>query len=109
VPKESLGDNVEFDKEAQRLTVGKSGRSYSVGDRLKVFVESADPARRRITLALQSGTTTKPASGKWLTPDDLNPASAPAPKKPLPAKRKPGRGSPPPQKPRHGQKRGRGR
>src|SRR5439155_20530821 len=31
VPAESLGEGVELDKEMQRLMVGSSGRSYSIG------------------------------------------------------------------------------
>src|SRR5256886_2530123 len=49
---ESLGEGVRLDKEKQRLVVGSSGLSYSIGDEVLVEVVSADPARRRITLAL---------------------------------------------------------
>src|SRR5207248_2288184 len=52
VPAESLGAGVELDKEMQRLIVGSSGRSYSIGDEIVVEVTAADPARRRITLSL---------------------------------------------------------
>ncbi len=52
VPAESLGDDVEHDKALHRLLVGSSGRSFGVGDALRVRVESSDPIRRRITFSL---------------------------------------------------------
>jgi ribonuclease R len=52
VPAESLGDDVEHDKELHRLLVGSSGRSFGVGDAIRVKVESSDPIRRRITFSL---------------------------------------------------------
>jgi ribonuclease R len=58
VPSESLGEAVELDKELQRLVVGSSGRSYGVGDEVQVEVVSADPARRRIALAMAAGAPT---------------------------------------------------
>ena len=111
VPAESLGEGVQFDKEMQRLVVGTSGRSYSVGDGITVEVISADPARRRITLGLaQKGAY----SEKWLTPDDLaiKPSSKPRRQGPPAAgqsQRRPPRGSPPGRPSRHKGRRGRGR
>jgi ribonuclease R len=114
IPAESLGEGVELDKERQRLVVGKSGRSYSIGDEAVVEVMSADPARRRITLSLaQKGVM---QAERWLTPEDLA-ATAGAPSKPRrparrgppPEKHPPPRGSPPGQKPRRKGRRGGGR
>jgi ribonuclease R len=112
VPAESLGDGVELDKELQRLVVGSSGRSYSIGDELKVTVESSDPARRRITLALADRSTAK--TGRWLTPDDFGATSRskprrPAPRGPAQAPHRPPRGSPPARPSRRREKRDGGR
>src|SRR3954462_2725682 len=49
-PAEELGDATEFDEALQRLRIGRSGKSYGVGDTLRVRVAAADPVRRRITL-----------------------------------------------------------
>jgi ribonuclease R len=49
VPAEELGEGVDLDQELHRLRVGKSGKSYEVGDTLRVRVAAADPLRRRIT------------------------------------------------------------
>jgi len=112
VPTETLGDGVKFDKELQRLVVGSSGLKYSVGDGILIEVVSADPARRRITLALaQKGVM---QTERWLTPDDLAATASskprrPAPKPPAQQKHRPPRGSPPAQKPRHKGRRGGGR
>src|SRR5207244_619788 len=38
IPKENLGDSVELDEEHHCLRVGKSGRSYGVGDEVRVRV-----------------------------------------------------------------------
>jgi ribonuclease R len=97
VPKETLGEAVELDKERQRLVVGRSGKSFSVGDALRVEVASVDPARRRITLAIGGAA---PKSDRWLTPGDFAPATS---------KRPPPRGSSRGPPPRHGRKRGRRR
>ena len=110
VPAESLGEKVKLDKELQRLVVGASGRGYSVGDAILVEVVSADPARRRITLALaQKGVM---QSERWLTPEDLAamPASKPrrAPQTGQ-AHRRPPRESPPARPSRRGGRRGGGR
>src|SRR5438105_378047 len=67
VPKEALGESVELDEEHHRLRVGKSGRSYGVGDELRVRAESSDPVRRRITLAPAGA----PKRGDWPTAEDL--------------------------------------
>jgi len=98
IPAESLGEGVRLDKEKQRLVVGSSGRSYSIGDEVLVEVVSADPARRRIALALADGAAAK--SGQWLTPEDIGSTSRskprrPAPRAPAPAPRRPPRESPP--------------
>ena len=113
VPAESLGDDVRLEKELQKLVIGKSGRSYGVGEEILVEVVSADPARRRITFGLaQKGVY----SDKWLRPDDLaagaTPPSRPrrpGPKGQQPAQRQPPRGSPPARKSRHKGRPGRGR
>src|SRR2546426_9415094 len=97
VPAESLGDGVELDKQRQRLVAGSSGRSYAIGDEVTVEVVSADPARRRITLALvQSGAPPQ----RWLTPEDIaTTQSKPRRQDPraaaAPSPRRPPRGSPP--------------
>src|SRR5260221_763708 len=101
VPSESLGDGVRFEKEMQRLTVGNSGRGYSVGDAILVEVVSADPARRRITLSLaQKGVM---QSDRWLTPDDFAAMPKSKPQHPR-AQRPPPRGSPPARPPRRGRR-----
>jgi ribonuclease R len=112
VPAESLGDDVKLDKGLQRLVVGSSGRSYSIGDEVLVEVVSADPARRRITLALAGKAASR--SDRWLTPDDLPLTSPskqrrPAPRAPPPAQRRPPRGSPPGRPSRRKETRGGGR
>jgi ribonuclease R len=98
VPAESLGTEVELDKEMQRLVVGHSGRSYSIGDEILVEVIAADPARRRITLSLAK----KDVVSQWLTPEDIAAESTSrsrprrqGPKVPPPAQRRPPRESPP--------------
>ena len=107
VPADALGDRVQYDREKQSLTVGASGRRYSIGDELMVEVGSVDPARRRITLVLAQK---EPLADGWLRPDDL-PQGATAPKRrsPPPAPRRPPRGSPPARQPRHKGRRGGGR
>src|SRR5205823_13847424 len=100
IPKEKLGDSVELDEEHHRLRVGKSGRSYGVGDELRVRVVESDPVRRRITLDPASA----PRTGTWLTEDDLKSAASTSSKRkprrpdqpgPRPAARPPRRGSSP--------------
>jgi ribonuclease R len=112
VPAESLGEDVKLEKELQRLVIGSSGRAYSIGDELKVKVEAADPARRRITLALADKAA--PKSERWLTPDDLAATSRskprrPGPRAPAQAPHRPPRGSPPARPPRRKERRGGGR
>jgi len=106
VPAEDLGDGVELDPVMHRLVVGKSGTVYGVGDEVRIVVMSADPARRRVTLALegkekpaQAQVRSQSQAGHFLTEDDLREAAS-APR------RKPGRiqASVPKQK---GQERGR--
>src|SRR5438552_2996902 len=105
VPAESLGAGVELDKEMQRLIVGSSGRSYSIGDEIVVEVIAVDPARRRITLGLaEKGVA---PAGQWLTPEDIVPSSTSrskprrqAPRAVAPSPRRPPRGSPPGRPPR---------
>jgi len=58
-----LGEDVRLDREKQRLVVGSSGRSYSIATRVLVEVVSADPARRRIALALANGGRSGRGSG----------------------------------------------
>jgi ribonuclease R len=114
IPKEKLGDSVELDEEHHRLVVGKSGRSYGVGDELRVRVVESDPSRRRITLEPASA----PRSGSWLTPGDLATGLATTSKqKPRrrdqraqqPAGRPPRRESSPARPPRRKRRRGGGR
>jgi ribonuclease R len=96
VPAESLGAAVELDRQMQRLVVGSSGRSYSIGDEVTVEVTSADPARRRITLSLVHTGAAQPQ--RWLTPEDITTPSKPRrqdPRAPAPSPRRPPRGSPP--------------
>src|SRR3954451_14600055 len=102
VPAEELGDATEFDGALQRLRSGRSGKSYGVGDTLRVRVAAADPVRRRITLvpasaprregveperaaAEEERATVPQPEGKPRRPDRR------APRRPRPA---PGRGSP---------------
>ncbi len=92
VPVEDLGDEVELDPVLHRLVVGRSGKAYGVGDEVSVVVMSADPARRRVTLALEG--KEKPVAapaGDFLTEADLREAASPP-------RRKPGRSQAPPQK-----------
>ena len=109
VPSESLGEGVRFEKELQRLVVGTSGRAYSIGDGILVELVSADPARRRITLALaQKGVM---QTERWLTPADLEARPASKPRRQAPqaagqAPRRPPRGSPPARPPRRKGRRG---
>jgi ribonuclease R len=110
IPSESLGEDVQLDKERQRLVAGSSGRGYAIGDEVTVEVLSADPGRRRITLGLAGA----PRSERWLTPEDLAATSRSKPRRqgpraPPPGPRRPPRGSPPGQKPRRKEKRGAGR
>ena len=99
IPKEKLGEEVELDDEHHRLRVGKSGRSYGVGDELRVRLIEADPVRRRIALEPAS----LPRSGSWLTEDDVEgqPRSPkqkprrPGPPGQRPGSRRPPRGPPP--------------
>jgi ribonuclease R len=99
IPKEKLGEHVELDEEHHRLRVGKSGRSYGVGDELRVRVAESDPLRRRITLEPAS----PPRSGPWLTEEDLSSRAKspkqkprrPGPKQGQPSAHPPRRGSSP--------------
>jgi len=84
IPKEKLGEEVELDEEHHRLRVGRSGRSYGVGDELRVRVVESDPVRRRISLEPAS----LPRSGPWLTEEDLTPRAKPPKQKQKP--RRPG-------------------
>ncbi len=112
IPAESLGMGVTLDKELQRLVVGASGRSYSIGDEVLVEVISADPARRRITLSLaQKGVM---QADRWLTPEDLAAAAPSKPRRPAQRaagqeQRRPPRGSPPARPSRRKGRRGGGR
>jgi ribonuclease R len=110
VPAESLGEGVKLDKALQRLVVGASGKSYGVGDEVQIEVVSADPARRRITLALAGKVA---GAEKWLKPEDVeakSPASKPRPKgQAKRAPHPPPRGSSRGQSSRRGRRRGGGR
>ncbi len=111
IPAESLGEGTRLDKEKQRLVVGSTGRSYAIGDEVQIEVVSADPVRRRITLALAGAVQ---PTERWLTLDDL-PATSPskprrpAPRAPAPGSRRPPRGSPAGPKSRRRERRGGGR
>src|SRR6267378_4487495 len=112
IPAESLGEDTELDKERQRLVAGSTGKSYSIGDEVLVEVVSADPARRRIALALADGGAAR--SGQWLTPEDIGSTSRSKPRRqdpraPAPAPRRPPRESPPDRPHRRKGKRGGGR
>jgi ribonuclease R len=112
IPAESLGEGVTLDKELQRLSVGASGRSYSIGDEVLVEVIAADPPRRRITLSLaQKGVM---QSDRWLTQADLAAAAPPKPRRQGQRAagqepRRPPRGSPPARPTRRRGRRGGGR
>ena len=113
IPKEKLGEEVELDDEHHRLRVGKSGRSYGVGDELRVRLIEADPVRRRITLEPAS----LPRSGSWLTEDDVEgqvrspkqKPRRPGPPGQQPGSRRPPRGSPPGRRSRRKRTRASGR
>ena len=113
IPKEKLGEEVELDDEHHRLRVGKSGRSYGVGDELRVRLIEADPVRRRITLEPAS----LPRSGSWLTEDDVEgqvrspkqKPRRPGPPGQRPGSRRPPRGSPPGRRSRRKRTRASGR
>ncbi len=110
IPAESLGEDVQLDKERQRLLAGSSGRSYAIGDEVKVEVLSADPARRRITLALAGEGPRK--TERWLTLEDFSATSRSKPRRPGPreqAPRRPPHGSPAGPKSRRKGTRGGGR
>jgi ribonuclease R len=105
IPKEELGERVELDEEHHRLVVGKSGRSWGVGDELRVRVVESDPVRRRITLEPASS----PRTGRWLEPEDLQKQAPTSPRRkprrpdqraPQPAGHPPPRGSSPGRPPR---------
>jgi ribonuclease R len=59
VKTEDLGDGFVLDKDGHALVEKRSGRAYRVGDELEVEVMAADPARRRIDLALVEGGETR--------------------------------------------------
>jgi len=59
VKTEDLGDGFVLDKDGHALVEKRSGRAYRVGDEIEVEVMAADPARRRIDLALVEGGTTR--------------------------------------------------
>jgi ribonuclease R len=114
IPKEDLGEGVELDQEHHRLRVGKTGRSWGVGDELRVRVVESDPVRRRITLEPASA----PRTGPWLTPEDLKSEPATSPRRkphrrdrqpPQAATRRPRRGSSPGRPPRRRRRPGGGR
>lgn len=110
IPAETLGEGVRYDKEQQRLVVGSSGKTFSVGDTLQIEVVNVDPLRRRITLGL-AGAAARRGSSTWLTPEDLEqprPVKAPS-RKPLQRREPappPRRGSQPHPKSRRTQRRG---
>ena len=113
IPKETLGEQVELDEEHHRLRVGRSGRSYGVGDELRVRVVESDPVRRRITLEPAS----LPRSGPWLSENDLDARPRtpkqkprrPGPKDGRPAEHPPRRESSPGRPSRRKRRRGSGR
>src|SRR5262249_53195161 len=49
---ESLGDSFQLDERALRLTAKRSGRSYGLGDEVRVRVEDVSIGRRRIDFSL---------------------------------------------------------
>ncbi|HUJ25015.1 MAG TPA: ribonuclease R [Myxococcales bacterium] len=112
IPADALGDRVQYDREKQSLSVGTSGRRYSVGDEVMIEVGSVDPARRRITLMLAQKS---PIGDGWLRPEDLaQGASAskprrPAPRHPAQPPRRPARGALPGRPSRRTGRRGGGR
>jgi ribonuclease R len=52
---ETLADRWRFDAEKHRLVIGSGTRSYGVGEKVEVEVESANPITRRIELRLVEG------------------------------------------------------
>ena len=59
VKTEDLGEGFVLDKDGHALVEKRSGRSYRVGDDVEVEVAAADPARRRIDLAIVEGGRTR--------------------------------------------------
>jgi ribonuclease R len=51
VPAETLGDNVTLDIELQRLK-SSGGKTWSLGDSVRIIVTASDPAKRRINFAI---------------------------------------------------------
>jgi ribonuclease R len=108
---EDLGGAPAFDPVQHALVDAASGRAFRVGDRVKVEVLSASPARRRIELGLvEKGVVRRAAPGDREAPrgSDAPPRGRPRPGR-GPEKAKKGRGAPP--RPRKGgpARRGRGR
>jgi ribonuclease R len=96
VPAEELGDSIEFDEELQRLRVGRSGKSYGVGDTIRVRVAAADPVRRRITLVPASAPRRAGLEPDGdVSPDERATARPPEgkPRRQGPRQPRPGRGS----------------
>jgi ribonuclease R len=116
---EDLGGAFALDPVQHALVDGASGRAFRVGDRVKVEVLSASPARRRIELGLvekgavrraEPGELTRAERGGRAAPRGTGapPRAHPRPGRgphPAPAKRKPSKG-PRPRKGGGGPKRG---
>jgi ribonuclease R len=66
VKTEDLGDGFELDKDGHALVEKRSGRAYRVGDEIEVEVMAAEPARRRIDLAVVEGGETRAAGVREL-------------------------------------------
>jgi ribonuclease R len=74
IPLESLGPGASFDPDQHRVSLG-TGRSMTLGDKLRATVVSSDPVRRRIALALadQPGAAAPAPRGtpKAIPPDEI--------------------------------------
>jgi len=66
---ESLGPGgYDFDPERLRLTGRRSGRSFALGDKLRVAISSVSVPRRRIDLALVEGERALPVAAMPSSP-----------------------------------------
>ncbi|HWE23768.1 MAG TPA: RNB domain-containing ribonuclease, partial [Myxococcales bacterium] len=112
IPKEELGESVELDEEHHRLRVGKSGRSFGVGDELRVRVVESDPVRRRITLEPASAPRRDWEATRQAGEPPTSPRRKPRrpdPRAQRPAEHPPRRGSSPGRPPRRRRRPGAGR
>ena len=58
------GDFYQFDAAQRRLTARRSGKRYSIGDQVQVFVARVDRFKRQIDFALADNVGPRPAKGQ---------------------------------------------